>query len=482
MKIKLISAFLALSFTMTIQAQAKKWTLRECVDYAIENNITVKQSELNLEGAEVDKKGAVGNFLPSLNASASHSWNIGLNQNITTGLLENLTTQFTSARMDLGVNVFRGLRNVNQLHRSNLAILSNQYQLEDIKDDIRLLVANSYLQVVFNRESLKVQNAQFESTRQDLERTKELVDSGVVPKGDLLEIEATAATLEQNIINAENALRLSKISLAQALLITDYENFDISDDDYLVPTTVIFDNNPKSIYEKALTFRNDIKVSEMAVQIAEKDVKIAKGSLLPSLDAFYSYDTRASNNDIRVGTDLSLDPINPTQIIGTVEGTGQNVVTPNFIANPITEKADPYFDQFSRNDGHRFGASLSIPILNGFRSKNSVKRSKIALERAKFNFEQEKLNLETTVNQAYNDALGAGKAFDAAQKTLQARQTAFEYSQERFNVGLLNSFDFNQTKQRLIQAEAEVVRTKYNYIFLTKVLEFYFGIPITDIK
>jgi len=120
--------------------------------------------------------------------------------------------------------------------------------------------------------------------------------------------------------------------------------------------------------------------------------------------------------------------------------------------------------------------------LNGFRSKNSVKRSKIALERAKFNFEQEKLNLETTVNQAYNDALGAGKAFDAAQKTLQARQTAFEYSQERFNVGLLNSFDFNQTKQRLIQAEAEVVRTKYNYIFLTKVLEFYFGIPITDIK
>ncbi|MFP2995801.1 TolC family protein [Spongiivirga sp. MCCC 1A20706] len=482
MKVKLIGAFLALSFTMSMNAQVKKWTLKECVDYAIENNITVKQSELNLENAEVDKKGAVGNFLPTVNASASHSWNIGLNQNITTGLLENLTTQFTSARMDVGVSVFAGLQNVNQLHRANLAILSNQYQLEDIKDDIRLLVANSYLQVVFNRESLKVQNAQFESTRQDLERTKELVDSGVVPRGDLLEIEATAATLEQNIVNAENALRLSKISLAQALLITDYENFEISDDDYLVPTTVIFDNNPKSIFEKALTFRNDIKVSELGVQIAEKDVKIAKGGMLPSLDAFYSYDTRASNNDIRVGTDLTVNPDNPTQQIGTVEGTGQAVVAPNFIATPITEKADPYFDQFSINDGHRFGARLSIPILNGFRSRNSVKRSEIALERAKFQFEQEKLNLETTVNQAYNDALGAGKAFEAAQKTLQARQTAFEYSQERFNVGLLNSFDFNQTKQRLIQAEAEVVRTKYNYIFLTKVLEFYFGVPITDIN
>ncbi|MGI9549870.1 MAG: TolC family protein [Aurantibacter sp.] len=429
---------------------------------------------MDLQSAEVDKLDAKGKFLPSINAQASHSWNIGLNQNVTTGILENLTTMFTSGGINMGVDLYNGLQNVNNLRRSNLAILANQYRLDDMKDDISLAVANGYLQILFNRENLTVARAQYAVTEQDLKRTSELVESGVVARGDLLEIEATAATQQQQIVNSENNLRLSRIALAQLLLINDYENFDIADDDYEIQPSEVLNNSPRTIYEKAVGFRNDIKFSEANVELAETDVKLAKGALYPRLSGFYNYNTRASYQDIISG--FEVDPNNPTRQIGLVEGTDQVVVAPNTI--PIVEAMDPFIFQLGVNDGHSFGAALNVPILNGFSSRNSVKRNKVLLERAKLQLEQDKLDLENTINQAWNDAKAAISAHEAAQKTLEAMSLAYDYSKERFDVGLMNAFDFSQAQSRLDDAQAEVIRTKYDYIFRVKVLEFYFGIPI----
>jgi outer membrane protein len=189
-----------------IFAQNKKWTLQECVNYALEHNITIQQTILDVEQNELNKKDAIGAFLPNLNASGNHSWNIGLNQNITTGLLENITTQFTSLNLSSNVTLYNGLRNLNQLHRSNLSILASQYRLADIKDDISLFVVNAFLQILFNREQLKVQKAQYDIANNDLERTQELVKQGVLPKGDALELIATLASAEQQIVNIENTL------------------------------------------------------------------------------------------------------------------------------------------------------------------------------------------------------------------------------------------------------------------------------------
>jgi len=473
MKLKTVIV-VALFSIGVVSAQQKKWTLQECVEYAVEKNISIKQAELNLEGAEINKLNAKGNFMPSVNARLNHSWNIGLNQNITTGLLENITTQFSSVGLNVGVDVFKGMQNVNRLRRANLSILANKYQLDDMKDDISLAVANSYLQVLFSRENLIVAKAQYAVTEQDLKRVKELVDSGVVPKGDLLEVEATAASLEQQIISSENNLKLSKIGLAQLLLIDDYENFDVANEDFIVPNSLILDNSPKTIFEKAITFRNDIKLSETNIEIAEADIKIAKGALLPTLSASYGYDTRASYQDRVVGSELNTD--NPTRSIGVVEATGQSVVSPNF--RRITGGPAPIFSQFSDNDGHSIRLNLSVPIFNGFATRNNVKRNKVNLKRSKLQLEQNKLDLENTVNQAWNDTKASLKTYEAAEKTLEARKLAFEYSRERFNVGLMNSFDFSQAQSRVDNAEAQVIRTKYDYIFRLKVLEFYFGIPL----
>lgn len=475
MKIKL-TLILTLVITIASQAQVKKWTLEECVNHALENNITIQQSELDLENAEINKKDAFGNFLPTLNAGATHSWNIGLNQNITTGLLENLTTQFTSVGINSNIDIYRGLQNINRMHRSNLSILASQYQLDNIKDDISLLVANSFLQILFNKEQLRVLQAQYKATEGELERTTELVEAGVLPRGDLLEIQATAATQEQQIVTAENTVLLSKISLAQTLLIDDYKNFDIADIGYDVPPSNILNESPEVIIAKAKETRNEIKIAETNAEISEKDLKIAKGALQPSLTGFYSYSARASYQDIVVGA----EPDGTFSEIGIVEGTGESVIRPNF--NSIIERPDAIFEQFSQTDGHNFGLQLNIPVLNGFSLKNAVSRNKVALERAKIQLEQANLDLESTVYQAYNDAKGTQKAYEAALKTLTARKEAFKYSQERYNVGLLNAFDFNQSRAQLETAESDLIRAKFDYIFRLKVLEFYFGIPITNIN
>ncbi len=441
---KKIIFFFFILISVNVFAQSKKWTLKECVDYALENNISVKQSELDLVLSEINKKDAIGNFLPTLNGSASHSWSIGLGQDPVTFNAVNSTTKNLSFGVGSSINLYDGLRNMRELHRSNLQILASQYQLDNMKDNISLYVANSFLQILFNKEQLKVLKSQQEVTNQEYQRTKDLVDAGALPKGDLLEIQATLAGQEQQLVNAENAILISKIQLAQLLLIPDYKTFDIVDIDYQVPPSAIMNESPEAIVNKAKETRYDIKIAETNTEIAKDNLKIARGALQPSLSGSYNF--------------------------GTNYFTSQLFDTPDFET------------QISDNKSHNFSLRLNIPIFNGFASSNNVKRNQVSFERSKNALEQANLDMETTVYQAYNDTKGALKAYEAAQKTLLAREEAFNYARERYNVGLLNAFDFNQSQNRFEAAQSEVIRTKYDYIFKLKVLEFYFGIPITDIN
>ena len=444
MKIKITLALCLLTFALA-SAQVRKWTLEECVIYAVDNNLTIEQFELDLANAEIDRSDAIGNLIPNLNAQLNVSGNTGLILDPTTNQLVTGTILSSSGNITSGLTLFDGLRNVYQMNRARLNAVANQYRLDDLIDDIRLNVANAYLLVLSNKESLKTFEAQYAVTEQDLKRTRELVESGVVPRGDLLEIEATAATQEQQIIEGRNQVTLSRISLAQLLQITDYQNFDIADEEFDIPPSDILDNSPKVIFDKALTFRNDIKFSKANVDLAEKDLQIAKGARWPTVGAFFNYNTRYS--------DQTRDPV-----------TGETI---------------PFRDQLYLNDGISYGAQLTIPIFNGFATENNVKRSQIGLEKARLQFEQDKLDLENTINQAYVDVQSFASSYDAAVKTLEARTLAYDYAKERFDVGLMNAFDFSQAQSRLDNAQADVIRTKYNYIFRIKVLEFYFGLPIT---
>jgi outer membrane protein len=458
-------------FTFALTAQIREYTLEECILIALDKNIRIKQSELDLESAEIDKADAIGNFLPRLNAQSQQIWNNGLSQNITNGLIENLTTQFSSFGGNIGVTLFNGRQNVNQLSRANLNILARQYQLEDMKDDISLFVANAYLQVMFSKELEQVQRYQLELAKQELERTQLSIDAGILTAAEIYEIEANVATQEQAVIQAENAYRLSRISLAQLLLITDYENFDIAQEEFDIPFSEILGETPKAIYEKALTFRNDIKLGITNLELAEKEIDLAKGALMPTLSAFYNYNTRISYSDRLVETGEFIKAP-----IGFVQDNGAVVVS-QFPQRDVA-KALPFDTQFTQNDGQSYGLSLNIPIFNGLAAKNNIKRRKLNLERIENQLEQTKLDLENTINQAYNDAEGAYKFYDASEKTLLARQQAFEIAKQRFDAGVLNSFDYVQARQRYQIAASDIIRAKFDYIFKLKVLEFYFGLEM----
>ena len=437
---------------MIMQAQSRKWTLQECVNYAIQNNISIKQSELETKTAAIDKKDAFGNFLPSLNASASHSWNIGLNQDITTGLLRNQTTQFTSAGANLGVDIYKGLQNQNTLRRANLSIVAAKYQLLKMQEDVALNVANAFLQVLFNKENLKVQQEQLGINQKQFARSEELVKAGAIPRGDLLDVKATVASNNQNVITAENALLISKLSLAQLLQLKDFENFDVVDDTAIKDENNIMAQTPNIIYEKAKEGRTELKIARTNLEIAQKNVDIAKGAFQPTLQGFYSFSSRVSYADSPAFDNMG-------NLIGT-------------------KSPAPFFDQFSNNKGQSFGAQLSIPIFNGFAVRNNVDRSKVSLERSKIAVEQQDLDLQRNVFTGFADAKGALNAYESAVIAVEARQGAYDYAKEKYDVGLMNSFDFNQAQTLLTNAQSDVLRTKYDYIFKIKILEFYFGIPL----
>ncbi|WP_343705475.1 TolC family protein [Flavobacterium sp.] len=468
---------LLFGFGLAGQAQTKKWTLEECVRYALENNITIKQSELDLKNASIDKKAALGNYLPSVNGNASHSWNIGLNQDVTTGILRNQTTQYSSVGLSAGVDIYKGLQNQNTMRKAKLTIISSQYQLLKMQEDISLNVASAFLQILSNKEDLKVKKEQLTIDEKRYARSEEMVNAGTIPRGDLFDLKATVATDKQNIAVSENNLLISKLSLAQLLQLKEFADFDVADDTNVADENNILAQSPIDIYNKAKETRTELKLAQANLEIAEKNVAIAKGAFQPTLSAFYNFNTRASYSDVIRGTTPNL--ANPTSQIGYVQGTNQPVLQDNY--TPVLGKADPIMDQFRDNKGQSFGFQLSVPIFNGFSVRNNVERNKVSLEKSKIDLEQKSLDLQRNVYTAFTDARGALNTYESATVTLEARQQAYNYAKEKYDVGLMNSFDFTQAQTLLTNAQSDVIRTKYDYMFKIKILEFYFGIPIVPI-
>ena len=458
----------------------KKWTLKECVLYALENNISIKQSELDVENADIERLTALGNFLPSFSAGAGVSENTGLSFNPITNNAQTTTFLSASGNINVGYTIFDGLRNYRQAQRAKISKLSSEYRLAQMKDDISLTVANSYLNILLNKANLEVLKAQNQVTKEQIEQTKQLVDVGTLPQGDLLEIKATDASEQQGIVNADNQVKISLITLAQILLIKDYENFDIEEEGYGI-VNAIEGKSVDEIITNAKQNRNEIRIAEKNVELAVKDLQITRGAYLPTLSAFFGYNTRYANtpNFTQV-----IDPDNPTitQQIGVVEGTGQAVVSQFPNASTVEVAADPFINQLYQNDGIGYGLSLNIPIFNGFNTRASVKRNKINLERTKFQLEQAELDLESRVYQAYVDAEGRLKAYEAAQTALESQELAYEYAKARYDEGLTNAFDFSQAKLRYDNSKINLNTAKYDYIFRLKVLELFFGIPATELK
>ncbi len=443
MKTKLLLAIVVLTSITTFSQ--KQWTLRECVDQALEKNISIQQNKLNLELAKKDVDISKGNFLPNLNGSTSGSVNSGLSPN-SSGVLTNTNNFNGSFGLNSSGIIFNGYRNTNTFKRAQLGVESSLLDLEKIENDISLFVVNGYLNVLFAKENLNVAKVQFDISKKQIEAAKNRFNAGVIPKGELLNTESTAATNLQTVITQENALDIALLNLAQ-LIQTPVEGFDIASIDVGTPSANLLYKNSNSVYNSSLNNMPEIARAKLAIENADLNIEISKGAFLPTL----SYSISAGTSYYHQFNNLLPGRFN-----------------------------DDFFSQTSDRFQYGAGISLNIPIFNRFQTKNNVAKSIINREISETRLESEKLQLKQTIEQAFLDVKSALKTFEASKISLEAQKEAFKNAQERYNYGAMTLFDFDQVRNRLVSAEASLISSKYDYVFKTKVLQFYSGELVLD--
>ena len=416
-------------------AQDKIWTLEQCVDHALENNITILQAENSLLSSKQDIISAKGNFLPSINSNLSGGASLG-NIEVFPGEFRDREFYSTSVGIGFSQSVFNGFRNINLLNQSKLNLERNQFELEKFKDDISLNVANTYLNVLFNKENLELAKLQVEFSEFQVNQVKTLVEAGSEPNSTLIETKATYSRDIQNLTIAENNHDLALLTLAQ-LLQLPYENFDVEVIEIDTPSANLMYNDIAPILNYALQNRNEIKVAERDIDLAKLGTKISKSAYLPNVSMGYGFNASANFSNLTVDDEL--------------------------------------LDQLNVNKGHSINMNISIPIFNRNQTKAQVKKSKILEETTNLALEQVKIDLESTIQRAFTDARAALKSYEAAQLSLQSQEVAFQNSQERFIIGALNSFDLEQSRLQMINARSSLINAKYDFIFKTKVLDFYLG-------
>ncbi len=418
----------------------KKWTLKECVDQALERNISIQQNKLSLELAKKDVDISKGNFLPNLTGSSSGNFNSGLSPD-KTGVLTNTNNFNGRFSLRSSGNIFNGYRNTNTYKQAQLGVKSSLLDLKKIENDISLNVVNSYLNILFAKENLNAARFQYEISKKQIEAAESRLKSGVIAKGDLLNTQSTAATDQQAVISQENALDLSLLNLAQ-LLQVPVEGFDIASIDVGAPSANLFYKNSSTVYNKSLDRMPEIERATLAIKNADLNIKISKGAFLPTL----SYDLSAGTSYYHQFNNLLPGRVN-----------------------------DNFINQANDRLQYGAGVSLNIPIFSRFQTKNRVAQSKINKEISETRLESEKLILKQTIEQAFLDVKTALKSYEAAKISQAAQEEAFKNAQERYNYGAMTLFDFDQVRTRLVNAQGALIRSKYDYVFKTKVLQFYSG-------
>ena len=456
----------------TGQDFSQPWTLQSCIDHALKNNLSIKQGALNAEINEVNYLQSKANVLPSLNANLSHAYNFGRT-------IDPFTNQFATDRvlsqnfsLSSALILFNGFQNYNNIRQQKFNMLAGEQDLEKLKNDISLSIATAYLQVLFADELLEIAKGQYEITRLQAERTKKLADAGAVAKNVFLDIQAQLAAEELNVVNAENQLTMAYLNLGQLLDLSDMKNFKIVKPDLSPPAENLISSSPEEIYNSAISLLPDVKSAEYKLMAAEKGLAVSRGAMSPRLTLSGSLGTGYS------GLSRKITSVQPTGSWDTTlyfSSSGDLIFVPTF--NTSFETI-PFREQYDQNVNRSVGLFLTIPLFNGLQTYSSVKRSKINMLNAKYSVDIAKQTLMKNIQQAWADAVAALKKYQATVKSLKALEESFSNTEKRFEVNLVNSYEYAEAKNRLARAKSDLSQAKYDYFFKLKVLDYYQGKPI----
>lgn len=434
---------LMLLFSISGLAQ-EQWSLEKCVEYALENNLDVQQAALNMQNSQTGIMQAKGQFAPSVNGSAYYGYNFGKRIDPFTNTFAQSTVSTGNFNLSANWVLFSGLQNLNTFVQSRYDYQSAEFSHKNAEYLTGLSVTTSFLQILFNVEALKVAENQLEVTKQQVERTKKLVAAGSAPQGSLYDIEAQAAREELALVDADNQLVLSYLSLKQILRLPGDYSMEIVIPSQFDTAALGLPTSLSAVIQTAYDSYPSIKSNEYSVLSAESQVKVSNSRLIPTLS------------------------------IGGGVGSGYSGL--NKEANGDVKS---FGSQISENFNQNLGVSLSVPIFNRMNNRANINRAKVNVEIAKNGLEREKQKVRQDIESAYADATAAFKRYRSTEKGLISLQEAFDYAQKRFDVGMINAVDYNLAKTNLAKAQSDLVRAKYEYIFRMKILDFYQGIPIT---
>jgi outer membrane protein len=465
-KIVYILLFTVIPFTF-VDGQ-KIWSLQNCIDYALANNIQVKQQQLNEQLAKISYNQSKLSLAPNLNGDASHAYNNGKTIDMYTNSFATSTVQSDNFYLSSSVTLFNGFQLLNTMKQNKINLQASQFDLDKMMNDISLNLATAYLQILYNIEILNNAKNQLDITNQQVKRTQVLFDAGTVAKGTLLTIEAQAATDELSVVNAQNNLDLSYLTLTQMLDLASTENFAIEIPKLNIDIESSVLTLPDQIYAIASAKQPEIKSAELKVQSNEIGLALARGLRSPSLSLRGSLGTGFSGASTRLkdNTPSGYYPIGLTS-------SNEVVYAPSYDYEKI-----PFNDQINDNVNNTISFNLTIPLFNNWQTNATIGKAKIAIQNANYSLQTAKSTLLKSIQQAYADALAAQNKYRSSRKSVEALNEAYKYAEQKFDVGLLNSTDYNDAKNKLAEAESNLTQAKYEYVFRLKILDFYMGKPI----
>lgn len=422
----------------------KKWTLKQCIEYAIDNNIQVQQSELAVKQGEIQLNTSKNSRLPSLSASLGGNMAFGRGTSRTGETVDN--SQFSSSfSANLNVPIYEGSRIRNTILVNELNLKSSIQRYERTKEDLSLNIVSLYMQILFSQELLMVAESQLTLSETFVERNKVLYENGRVPESEYYESVSLMARDKLTVTEANNALILKLLDLAQALNMPNADGFDI------VPPSIeeidkqrILGLTPASeIYEVAVRTRPSVLSEEFRLLSYEQSLKVAKSAYYPNISAGAGYGNSYYNS------------------------FGSSMPNTSFI------------NQMETNGNENIGVNISIPIFNRFSTRNRVRLANIDINNQTLALRNVKLNLQKEIEQSYYNAEASRRKYEASHEAMKAAEIAFKYEEQKSLSGRSTIFDFNDSKTRLVQAESELLSAKYEYLFNKKILDFYYGIPLT---
>ncbi|MCP4439982.1 MAG: TolC family protein [Aureispira sp.] len=473
MKLRYLFVFslIILATNLSTAQDTEEWSLEDCINHAMKHSLQVQQSELAIQQGMLNKKQAFWSQFPNLNASLSHGLNLGRSIDMTSYEFVNQTTQSTNVSLSLGIPIYQGLRIRNTIKQTKIDLSASQKDLEQSKNTVALSVAQAYLSILLAEENLEVLKEQTKVTQAQLEQTQKLIKAGVVADNSRFDLEAQLAREEESIVNAENGVELAYVNLKMLMNVDVGQNIVAKRIEVQVPEN-IENNELETVYDEARSSQPNIVAARLREQSALIGVKIAKGSLQPTVSGYVNVNTNFSSaaKDI-TGYDTTYQsiPLNLGSVTGSLDFPS---------IRPERGRVTPFFSQLGNNLYTNLGIRVQVPIFNGFQARIGVQRAKLAMKTAELNTQTLETQLKSDVYRALTDVKAAAKRLKAAEKTIVATRASVKNTQKRYTLGVVNSFELTSVQNSLLASESNVLQAKYDYLFKLKILDYYRGRPI----